>query len=76
MGKSKIAESIMREYERKKRYEAKMQRHKTNDAYNLDLIDFENSTNDFWQMPVIQNDNFIPKDKDSYNNWKIKEGLN
>ena len=68
MGKSKIAESIMREYERKKRYEAKMQRHKTNDAYNLDLIDFENSTNDFWQMPVIQNDNFIPKDKDSYNN--------
>ena len=26
MGKSKIAESIMREYERKKRYEAKMQR--------------------------------------------------
>ena len=53
-----------------------MQRHKTNDAYNLDLIDFENSTNDFWQMPVMQNDNFIPKDKDSYNNWKTKEGLN
>lgn len=26
MGKSKIAENIMREYERKKRYEAKMQR--------------------------------------------------
>ena len=26
MGKSRIADSIMREYERKKRYEAKMQR--------------------------------------------------
>ena len=76
MSKSRIAESIMREYERKKRYEAKIQRHKTNDAYNLDLIDFENSTNDFWQMPVIQNDNFIPDDIIGFNYAKSSKEHN
>ena len=38
------------------------ERHRTNDAYNLDLIDFGKSTNDFWQMPVIEKENIIPSD--------------
>lgn len=52
------------------------ERHKTNDAYNLDLIDFENSTNDFWQMPVIQNDNFIPDDIIGFNYAKSSKDKN
>ena len=52
------------------------ERHKTNDAYNLDLIDFENSTNDFWQMPVIQNDNFIPDDIIGFNYAKTSKEHN
>ena len=52
------------------------ERHKTNDAYNLDLIDFENSTNDFWQMPVIQNDNFIPDDIIGFNYAKSSDKKN
>lgn len=52
------------------------ERHKTNDAYNLDLIDFENSTNDFWQMPVINNDNFIPDDIIGFNYAKSSKDKN
>ena len=52
------------------------ERHKTNDAYNLDLVDFENSTNDFWQMPVIQNDNFIPNDIIGFNYAKSSKEHN
>lgn len=52
------------------------ERHKTNDAYNLDLIDFENSTNDFWQIPVIQNDNFIPNDIIGFNYAKSSKEHN
>lgn len=52
------------------------ERHKTNDAYNLDLIDFENSTNDFWQMPIIQNDNFIPNDIIGFNYAKSSKEHN
>lgn len=43
------------------------ERHRTNDTYNLDLVDIENSTNDFWQMPIINNDNFIPSDLIGFN---------
>lgn len=52
------------------------ERHKTNDAYNLDLIDFENSTNDFWQMPVINNNNFIPDDIIGFNYAKSSKEHN
>ena len=31
------------------------------------LVDLENSTDDFWQMPIIENDNFIPKDLMGFN---------
>ena len=43
------------------------ERERTNKAYNLDLIDYENLTNDFWQMPTIKNDKFIPSDLIGFN---------
>ena len=43
------------------------ERERTNKAYNLDLIDYENLTNDFWQMPTIKNDNFVPDDLIGFN---------
>lgn len=43
------------------------ERHRTNDTYNLDLVDIESSTNDFWQMPIIKNDHYIPKDLIGFN---------
>ena len=49
------------------------ERHRTNDAYNLDLVDIENSSNDFWQMPIIKNDNFIPSDLIGFNYAKTSE---
>ena len=49
------------------------ERHRTNDAYNLDLVDVENSTNDFWQMPIIKNDNFIPSDLIGFNYAKSSD---
>lgn len=52
------------------------ERHRTNDAYNLDLIDLDNSTNDFWQMPVINNDNFIPDDIIGFNYAKSSKQHN
>ena len=35
------------------------ERHRTDDAYNLGLIDHEDMS-EFWQMPIIKNDNYIP----------------
>ena len=52
------------------------QRQRTNDFYNLDLIDFEKSTNDFWQMPVIENDNYIPDDLIGFNYAKTSQNKN
>ena len=42
------------------------ERQRTNDTYNLDIMDNENVT-DFWQMPIIKNDNYIPKDIIGFN---------
>lgn len=42
-------------------------REKTNNAYNLGIIDYNALTNDFWQMPVIENDNYIPSDLIGFN---------
>lgn len=50
------------------------ERERTNRAYNLDLID--NLTNDFWQMPIIENDNFIPDDLIGFNYAKSSENKN
>lgn len=37
------------------------ERQRTDKAYNLDILENTKITNDFWQMPIIQNDNYIPK---------------
>ena len=50
------------------------ERERTNRAYNLDLI--ETLTHDFWQMPIIQNDNFIPNDLIGFNYAKSSENKN
>lgn len=52
------------------------ERHRTNDAYNLDIIDFNTLSNDFWQMPVINNDNFIPSDLIGFNYAKSSDKKN
>lgn len=49
------------------------ERHRTNDAYNLDLVDLERVTNNFWQMPIIQKDNHIPKDLIGFNYAKTSK---
>lgn len=49
---------------------------KTNNHYNLDLIDFSNSTNDFWQMPVIENNNYIPDELIGFNYAKTSKDKN
>lgn len=38
------------------------ERERTNKEYNLDIVDHENLSNDFWQMPIIKNNNYIPND--------------
>ena len=43
------------------------ERERTDKGYNLDLVDYENLTNDFWQMPIIKNENYIPKDLIGFN---------
>lgn len=43
------------------------ERERTNKAYNLDLIDWDNLTDDFWQMPIIENNGYIPKDLIGFN---------
>lgn len=52
------------------------ERQRTNDTYNLDLVDVKNSTNNFWQMPVINNDNYIPKDIIGFNYAKTSKEKN
>ena len=49
------------------------ERHRTGDTYNLDIVDVENSTNDFWQMPIINNDGYIPSDLMGFNYAKSSD---
>ena len=49
------------------------ERERTNKAYNLNLVDYSNSTNDFWQMPIIANDNFVPDDLIGFNYAKSSD---
>ena len=37
------------------------QRNRTNKLYNLDIISPYNNTSDFWEMPIINNDHYIPE---------------
>ena len=37
------------------------QRNRTNKTYNLDIVSPYMNTNDFWEMPIISKDNYIPE---------------
>ena len=52
------------------------ERERTNKAYNLDLIDYDGLTKDWWQMPVIKNNGYIPKDLIGFNYAKTNEEKN
>ena len=52
------------------------ERERTNKEYNLDIVEHENLTNDFWQMPTIKNDNYIPKDLIGFNYAKTSKDKN
>lgn len=49
------------------------ERERTDNAYNLGIVDFTNMTDDFWQMPVIKNDGFIPDDLIGFNYAKTSK---
>lgn len=49
------------------------ERERTSKAYNLDLAEQSELTNDFWQMPIIKNDNFIPSDLIGFNYAKTSK---
>ena len=52
------------------------ERERTNNAYNLDLVDYDRLETDFWQMPVIKNNGFIPQDLIGFNYAKTSEKKN
>ena len=52
------------------------ERLRTDRAYNLDLLDHSILTNDFWQMPTINNDHFIPDDFIGFNYAKTSSEKN
>ena len=52
------------------------ERERTNRAYHLDLIDHNDLTNDFWQMPIIYNDEFVPEDLIGFNYAKTSNESN
>ena len=52
------------------------ERERTNKEYNLDIVDHANLSNDFWQMPIIRNDNYIPDDLIGFNYAKTSENKN
>lgn len=43
------------------------ERERTNDAYNLEAAHLLTKTNNFWQMPIICCDNYIPSDLMGFN---------
>jgi len=52
------------------------ERERTNRAYNLDILDPDNLTNDFWQMPIIKNNGYIPNDLIGFNYAKTTKNKN
>lgn len=52
------------------------ERHRTNDYYNLDLVDFSHITNSFWQMPIIKKETYIPDDLVGFNYAKTNKEKN
>lgn len=52
------------------------ERERTYDTYNLHDADEQERTNDFWQMPVIKNDNVIPDELIGFNYAKTYKDKN
>ena len=52
------------------------ERERTNRAYNLDIQSRCEFTKDFWQMPIIRNDGFIPEELIGFNYAKTSEKKN
>lgn len=52
------------------------ERERTASAYNLDLLEYSELTNDFWQMPIIKNDEFIPSELIGFNYAKSSDRKN
>lgn len=48
------------------------ERHRTNDSYNLSIIDEENIEG-FYDMPIIKNDNYVPSDLIGFNYAKTSK---
>ena len=49
------------------------ERERTYDAYNLEAVDYDTLTRNFWQMPIIKNNGFIPDDLIGFNYAKTSE---
>lgn len=49
------------------------ERERTDNAYNLGIIDSSNLTDDFWQMPTIRNDGYVPDDLIGFNYAKTSK---
>lgn len=49
------------------------ERERTNRAYNLDIAEYTEKTNDFWQMPVIKKETFIPDELIGFNYAKTSK---
>ena len=52
------------------------ERERTNDAYNLEIAGQSDLTNDFWQMPIIKNNHYIPNDLIGFNYAKTSKEKN
>lgn len=52
------------------------ERERTYDAYNLEAVDYDTLTKNFWQMPIIKNNGFIPDDLIGFNYAKTSENKN
>lgn len=49
------------------------ERERTNRAYNLDIAHFTEMSDDFWQMPIIQDDGFVPEKLIGFNYAKTSK---
>ena len=52
------------------------ERQRTNNAYNLDIAKRMQATDDFWQMPVIENDGYTPEKLIGFNYAKTSKEKN
>ena len=52
------------------------ERERTYDAYNLEAVDYDTLTKNFWQMPIIKNNGFVPDDLIGFNYAKTSENKN